>query len=166
MTTTVSDAGDLCGRLREFGLSIPDGIELVILPRDVDTAATAAALIHEADAATVRKLLAAAGLRVRQVEPSASRLPVAVQKSADWIAPTLFVTSLLLTQNASAVQIALGVIESYISDYLKGIVPSSRVQLSFVVETSRSGTTKRVLYQGPVSGIRDLARILRELHDA
>ena len=165
MAITVSDSGDLCSRLGHLGLSIPDGLELVILPRGADTATTIAALMHESEAATLRKLLAAAGLRVHQVEPSASRLPVAVQKSVDWIAPTLFVTSMLLTQNSSAVQIALGVIESYISDYLKGIFPSGRVQLSFVVETSRSKTTKRLVYQGPVSGIRELARIFRELHD-
>jgi hypothetical protein len=58
------------------------------------------------------------------------------------------------------------VIESYVTDFLKGIVPERHVKLSFVVESSTSETTKRLDYQGPVSGIRDLAQVIRELHDA
>jgi hypothetical protein len=92
MLKTVSDSGDPCGRLRQLGLLIPDELDLLILPRGVDTAITIDELVHEADAATLRKLLAGAGLRIHQVRLAAS----AVKKSAEWIAPTIFVTSLLL----------------------------------------------------------------------
>jgi hypothetical protein len=133
------------------------------LPNGYETAGSADAIEHAPDASTLRKLFAEAGVQVHQVELPSGRFPVVVQKSNDWIAPTLFVSSMLMSQNPYATQIALGVIASYISEHLQGFRPGQSVELSFIVETSKSRTCKKLTYQGPVSGIKDLPQIFREL---
>jgi len=57
------------------------------------------------------------------------------------------------------------VIAAYIVDFLKARVPTGRVKVSFVVETSKSKTFKELTYEGPPSGLTAIAPMLRELHD-
>jgi len=153
-------------RRRAHELGLPPLGDISILPRGFATAATQGELRHESDASTLRKLLIEAGVPVQQLEPS-DHLPIVVQKGADWLAPTIFVGSMLMTQNPYAIQIALGVVESYITDFLKARLPTGRLRLSFVVEieTAESKSFKRFDYDGPVAGIKDIAPLLKKLHD-
>src|SRR2546430_1980222 len=146
VTTTIAEYLDVRARARE--LQLPPVGELSILPRGFATVANQYELLHENDASTLRKLLAQAGLAVQTLEPP-TRLPTTAEKSADWIAPTIFVGSMLLTQNQYGVQIALDVITSYIVDFLKGRLPTGKVRLSFIVETTKSKTFKHLTYDGP-----------------
>ncbi|MBI3693644.1 MAG: hypothetical protein HY238_02225 [Acidobacteria bacterium] len=154
---------DVRERASTLGLLL--GSELVILPRHFDSAISNADLCHEAEATTVRKLLLEAGLNVQQLQPAETRLPSAVQKSSDWIAPTVFVGSMLLTQNPYAIQVALGVLNSYLADLFKGRLSEGGVKLTLVIEQSRTKTCRRMIYEGPWSGIKDLAPLLKQLHD-
>ena len=60
---------------------------------------------------------------------------------------------------------ALGVLQSYIGDFLKARLPSRKVTLSFVIETSKSRSYKKLTYEGPTSGIADLAEVVREIQN-
>ncbi len=165
MSTTVSDYVNVHERLEKLRLSNPAPNDLVILPRGFETADSAADLAQESDASTLRKLFNEAGVATHQVKHQEQHFPAAVRQSAEWIAPTLFVGPLLLSQNPYAIQIALGVMESYIADYLRGLWPGKEIELSFVIEASKSKKCKKLTYRGPVSGIKEIAQHLRDLSD-
>jgi hypothetical protein len=163
MGVTVTDFANVRERAAELRLTLSS--DLAILPRHFSSATSAADLVHEADAATLRKLLNNAGLDVQQLEPPGGRLPSVVQKSADWISPTIFVGSLLLTQNPYAIQVALNVLASYLTDFLRGRPSGGTARISIVVERTNRKTYKQVSYEGPPSGIKDLASVLTGLRD-
>jgi len=165
MSATTSEYVDVFKRLGELGLSIPDTKGLVILPRGFESVGSAAELAEESDSSTLRKLLVEAGVATHLTKYEGQNLPVSVRRSAEWVAPTLFVGPLLLSQNPYAIEVALGVMESYIADYLRGLWPSKEVKLSFVIETSRSKKCKKLTYRGPVSGIKELTQLIRDLSD-
>ena len=163
MSVTIATYIDVRQRALELGL---DPItDFAILPRGFGTGSPDGAVADEADATTIRKLLNEAGLSVQQLRRSGRALPSVVQRSADWIAPTLFVGSMLLSQNPHAIELALGVMDSYISDFLKGRLGRGVVTLTIVVEKNRSREYCRVDYEGPPSGIKDLAEVVRRVHD-
>jgi hypothetical protein len=76
----------------------------------------------------------------------------------EWIAPTIFIGSMLWTQNPMAVAVALGVLDSYASDFLKGRLTSKKVKVSFVVERRKGKTYARVTYEGAASRAQGLSR--------
>jgi hypothetical protein len=149
-------------RARELGL--PPVAEFAMLPAGFETAPSNAELTRVSEAATLRKLFKGAGLDVQELQP-AEKLATSVTKSADWIAPTLFIGSMLYTQNHAAVDIALDVISHYAYDFLKGRLPSGKVKISFVVERSKSKECKRFTYEGSVSGLTAIAPELRKLQN-
>jgi hypothetical protein len=163
MGIVLSEYVDVQQRATELGLVLTSA--LAILPRGFGAPAATSSLAHEAEASTLRKLLKAQGIDVQQVEPPNGRLPSVVERSADWLAPTLFVGSMLFTENSYAVQVALNVVGSYAHDMLKGRRRVPEVKLTFVVEQSESKKYCCIEYEGPVSGINELADVLREVHD-
>lgn len=162
MATSITDFVNVRTRALELGL--PTVAELSILPRGFENAPDVSGLIRESDSSTLRKLFAEAGLEVQELQP-AKKLPSSVKKSADWIAPTLFVGSMLVTQNQVALQLALDVVSAYIVDFVKEKLPTGRVKFSVVVETSKSKKFKQLTYEGPPSGLKDLPPMLRGLQD-
>ena len=163
MGITVADYIDVRQRAKELGLPVTS--HLAILPRGFGGSTPSQDLVHEADASTVRKLLKAAGIDVQQVEPLDGRFPSVIQRSAEWLAPTIFVGSMFITQNPYAVQVALNVLASYVSDLLKGRFPAPRVKVTIVVEQGKSKRCRRIDYEGPPSGLEAVADFLREVHD-
>lgn len=163
MGVVVAEYVDVYQRARELGLNLTS--HLVILPRGFAAPTPTPDLAHEADATTIRKLLRAEGIDVQQVEPPDGRLPSVIQRSADWLAPTIFVGSMLFSQNPYAIQVALNVLASYAYDILKGRFLAPQVKVTFVVEQSKSKKCCRVDYDGPVTGLKELADVLREVHD-
>jgi hypothetical protein len=152
-------------RQRAVELDLGPVTDFAILPRGFEAGSPDGALADEADATTIRKLLNEAGLSVQQLRRSDRALPSVVQRSADWIAPTLFVGSMFLSQNPHAIQLALGVMDSYISDFLKGRSSRGTVKLTIVVEKTKSREYRRVDYEGPPSGVKNLADVVRSVHD-
>jgi hypothetical protein len=139
--------------------------ELAILPRNYEQETGDSKLAHESESSTIRKLFKTAGLDIQQIEKPEAKLPSIVEKSSDWIAPTIYFGATFLSQNSYAVQIALNVLASYIFEFLHGKLPSNRVKLRFVVESSKSRKCSLLEYEGPVSGINVLADAIRKIHD-
>lgn len=119
-------------------------------------------LIIDQEATTIRKLLLQAGLGV-QVLGTAEHKRTSVRKSADLVLPILFVGASVWSQNPVAVQLAMDVISSYVTDYLKGLAPSKSVKLSIAVESTRKKTTKLLTYEGPPEGIGTLASVIKKV---
>lgn len=163
MSLTTTTYVDVRQRTVELGLgTLP---EFAILPRGFATSPTADGLADETEASTLRKLLNEAGIDVRQLRKSDRALPSVVQKTSDWIAPTFFVGSMFWSQNPLAVQLALNVISSYLSDYFKGRSSVATVKLSIVVEKTKAGEYREVNYDGPLAGLTDVAEVVRRVRD-
>jgi hypothetical protein len=153
---------DVRGRALE--LTLPEVADLAILPLGYERAAAVSGLTIDQEATTLRKLLAEAAIEV-QVLGAPCGIPTTIRKSADWVAPILFVGANLWAQNPVAVQIAIDVISSYILDSLKGAMPNRNVRLSFAVESRKKPITKLLTYDGPVEGLKDLQDAIRRLAD-
>jgi hypothetical protein len=143
-------------RARELG--VPDVGSLALLPESIEVDEIRRLIINP-EAATLRKLLLEAGLSVH-VFGQSDRTTIAVRKSADLVLPVLFVGASIWSQNPLAVQIAIDIIGSYVTDALKGIRPSARIKFSVAVESTGDRTTKLITYEGPADGIDKLARAI------
>lgn len=160
MATTVSDCIDVRERAR--GLGLEEVADFSLLPLKLDSATSSRDLIHHQDALTIGKLLIESGVEIQQLRtPNDGK--VGFQKSADWIGPTIFVGASLLSQNPMLIDVAMNVIGSYVSDMLMVQKSSGgRARLSVIVEQSRNRRFRKIDYEGPVSGLKDLPRAIRE----
>ncbi len=152
----VADWPDIHMRVQELGL--PELEALAFLPEGIEQTATREVVVN-GESATLRKLFLEAGIPVQVLSPD-ERHETTVRKSADLVLPVLFVGASLWSQNPMAVQLALNVIASYVTDALKSMRPSGRVKLSIAVEATRARTTKLVTYEGPADGIEKLTRAI------
>lgn len=155
----VTDFPDIRARARE--LALPEVDALALLPEGIEHPETRKIIIN-GESATLRKLLSEAGLRV-QVVGQAERSGIAIRKSADLVLPVLFVGASLWSQNPVAVQIALGVISSYVADALKSVRPSGRVKLSVAIESTGKRRIRLLTYEGPASGIDKLISTIEKI---
>jgi hypothetical protein len=163
MSVTISNYPNV--RDRTTALQMALSSELAILPRGFADGSGPGGLAHEPDASTVRKLLSAGGLEVQQLEPMAGRLPAVVQHSADWLSPTIFVGSMLLSQNPYAIQVALNIISTYLVDALRGAGRSGLVKVNVVVEQSDRRSCRLLTFEGPASSLSDLERVIHSLQE-
>jgi hypothetical protein len=163
MTTTVSEFFDLGAKLRELGCREPDGIAL--LPINIEQAASIGELRQVSEAATVKTLLRNAGLEPQDIIDRPQRPPYIQNNAFEWIAPTLFVTAALLSDNPQSVSVALSMIANYATDFFRGMTSQKTVKLDIVVEQKGSKSYKKVSYQGPPDGLKDLADVVRSAAD-
>ena len=161
MTVETTQVESVLERATALGLSPPTF--LALLPRNFFDADDRADLIHESNATTIRKLWKRNKISETPLEPPEVVFPVVVERSADWVAPTVFVSSMLLTSNPALVSLAIGVIANYATDFLKGRVAKPTVRLDVVVETTKSKSFRRISYTGPVDGLNNLPDIVREV---
>src|SRR5215203_2651927 len=121
----VTDFPDVRQRARELGL--PEVDALALLPDGLERPGLGP-VVNNGEAATLRKLFAEAGLHVQVVSP-VEHSTVAVRKSADLVLPVLFVGTSIWSQNPLAVQLAMDVISSYVTDALRGLRASGTAKL-------------------------------------
>jgi hypothetical protein len=157
----ISDYADIVHRAQYLGCQIPSGI--AILPRNFATAQSAEELLFESETPTVRVLWRKAGVVETPILTTSQKTAQISEKSFEaWIAPTIFVSLSLLSQNPGLVSVALGVISNYLTDLFKGFTDKRNVRLDIIVETKNKGY-KNIHYEGPVDGLKDLPSIVREV---
>lgn len=147
-------------RLRDLGCIQPGGIAL--LPTNLESAESITDFRQAPEAATVAKLLTQAGLPPSDLWTREQR-PGYIQNNAfEWIAPTLFISAALLTENPASVSVALGVIANYATDFLRGIPggKNNKVKLEVVAEPSEHGVCKRFQYEGPPDQLNALPEVI------
>lgn len=86
--------------------------------------------------------------------------PLQDNRGLDWIAPTFFVSGLLLTQNPTMVSVALGVIANYVTEIFKGLKSDPEVKLNIVQTANDGKKAQRINYEGPVSGLPEVEKVL------
>jgi hypothetical protein len=161
MAVTVEDFCIVADRCKSLGLLHPKG--LAILPRNFGSTARLSEIVHEDSTATIRKLFLERGIQESKVENPGQKLPRIQENAADLLLPTLFVTVSLYSENPYLVSLALNILSEYAMDFFKGSPRNRTVNLSVVVERDEKKVSKRILYKGDVSGMKDLEPAIRKL---
>lgn len=164
MGITVTDYNNVRDRATELGCLVPQHV--AILPTNFVSAGTRGEFLHLSEAATVRSLFRSNSVPMDELLPAPERAGYIQNNSFDWIAPTLFISSCLMTENPAAVNVALNVLAAYIVDFFKGSPKNDRqVKLEIVVEKKGDRSCKRITYEGSPAGLSDLPPIIRRLSD-
>ena len=116
--------------------------------------------LYPSETKTLRKLLSDAGFPHSLLETHEIRTAFLYEKSAEWVAPTLYIAYAL--SDASFV-VYLNVLSAYLYDRFRNRSNGNRVKLDLIVETTPDGESKRVNYEGDVSGLAELPKVIREL---
>lgn len=74
------------------------------------------------------------------------------QRSGDWFAPILFVSSVAMTQNPEMISIALSVIANYVTDFFKG-KDSPNIQLKVIHKETKTSKLTEIYYEGKLEGL-------------
>jgi hypothetical protein len=162
MSIKFEDYVDVQAKLLELGCHPATG--LAMLPENFQSVVKIDDFRQRSEAATVKKLFRAAGLELTELVDRAQRPPYIQNNAADWVAPILFVSSALWSQNPKIVSVSLSVIANYVTDLFKG-VHAKTIKLDFVVEKTKTRKCTRISYEGDASGIAALEGILRKVVD-
>lgn len=155
---------DVATRAQGLGCEIPSS--LAILPRNFAEAAESRELLYEDETPTVRILWREAGVVETPLLPPGTPTPQISEKSFEsWMGPTIFVSLSLMSQNPELVSVALSVISNYLTDWFKGFTDRRKAKLDIVVQTRNVGY-KKIHYDGPVDGLKDLPPIVKEVFES
>jgi len=160
MTTTTSKCANIRERAAELGFE-PIG-DISLLPRDFETVETAAALVANAETATLRKLLVESGIEVHQPQTADGADGVYVEKSANWIAPLIFIAARTLLEAPNTVSLLLAVVERFVARVTRGL-HNPTVKLSFALEIEEGKKYQRLTYEGTPKAIKDVEELIRGL---
>jgi hypothetical protein len=160
MTTTISDYIDVGRRVDDLGCREPE--RMALLPINFEAAASVADLLQASEAATIKKLFVAEGLPVDDITDKNQRPPCVKNKQFEWVPPILFVSASLYSQNPALVSLALNVLANYATEFFKSMGGAHEVKLNIVVG-NKNKVYKKIAYEGPVEGLRDLAKVVAEV---
>jgi len=159
----VSDYIDVRKRAQDLGCNIPTSI--AILPRNFEISSSKGELIHESTTPTVRVLWQQNGITETSLEQPEEKFPFAVEHAFEWIGPTVFISAMVLSQNPHLVTIALNIISNYLTEWFRGIPRDSRKTKLCIITETESGLYKKIEYEGPPDGLKDLPEVIRETYN-
>jgi hypothetical protein len=133
-----------------------------MLPRNFATAGADDDLLAEASDAAVRTLWRQANVEEERLDSPEAPFPRVSEHHADWIGPTVFLSSALLSESPALVSVALGVITNYVTDLFKGVPGKHTARLHVIVERS-TGDCVQVTYNGPATGIGEVLDAVGDL---
>lgn len=159
----VEDYLDIKKKAEELGYKTPESI--AFLPQNFEEVTSKENLVYGDLTTTFRILWKQCGIVETPLEKSGEKIAEMTQKSLDLIAPFIFIASSFLSQNPELVDIALGVISEYLTDWFKGMPNwQNNVKLNVILE-NKSGGYKKVSYEGPTEGLKEISKVVRSLHD-
>jgi len=147
----------------DLSCNVPDSI--AVLPRNFAEARSKEDLLHENETATIRTLWRQKGITETPLEKKGEKIPFVFEESFAWIAPIIFFASAFISQNPYLVDTAIGVISNYLTDWFKGASDNEKKAILNLVVETKSGSYKRIRYEGPPEGLRNLPEIIRSTHD-
>lgn len=155
-----TDFIDVRSRIAALGLSLPSG--MVVLPYNLDDATQPSELIYAGSASAVLKVLRTSG----KVAAAITEEPLTMRRDHDFtiVLPTLFFAAAYLSDNPHAISVALGVIGNYATQMMQGIPSGGRVKLSVAVETTKTKTVRKIDYDGPPSGLAEVAKLAETIY--
>ncbi len=163
MSTNITEFPSVEQRTKDLECTYPTGFAL--LPINFESAGTVADFRNVAEAATVKTLLRSAGLPHEDIVERAARPPYLQNNDNEWMAPTLFISGLIMSESPHLVAIALGAIANYLTDFFRGLTGEKSVKMNIVVENPIDRSCKKVTYEGPPEGLKELPEIIRSTTD-
>ena len=158
MAFEITDYCDVPSRAEARGFESPNS--LAFLPRRFDTASSIDELVHESSVQTMRILFREEGLQESRIEREGQRIPCIQENEFAIVLPTLFVGSMILSENPHLVSVALNVFSNYCTDFFKGIPGRKKVVLDVVVEDKKEKRSKKIHYEGEVEGLKEINEIV------
>lgn len=150
----------------QLGLDLP--LSVVVLPFNLEEAEAVGDLTYWGSAPDVTKLLRQQNIPVSPLTAE----PLTTRRDHDHtlVLPALFFASSFLSENGAIISVALGVLANYATQMLQGVTGSPNVRLTVAVETNKTTKTtttvsvKRIDYDGPPSGLVEVAKIAETIH--
>ena len=161
MTIAISDYIQVDMRAAELGCRHPTNI--AILPENFESVLECAQLVQRSEAATVRTLFRTNGLMFEEFLPASVRVPFIQNNGFEWVGPTLFISSALISNDPAAISNALNVLANYVTDFFKGTSGEKKVKLNIVVERHENHICKKITYEGSVDGLKQLSEIIKDV---
>jgi hypothetical protein len=150
-------------RAKELNCNMPDGI--AILPLNFEDANSKRDLFYDDNIDTTRKILRSAGIQLSSIEKEDEIYPHLVKHSIEWIGPTILFTATIVFQNPHLISLTLNVVANYLTELFKANpLDKKNAHLSLVIELP-SGQSKKINYDGPPDGLRELPDIIRSLNN-
>lgn len=118
--------------------------------------------VYAAATESIYKLYTQKGLPSQPLTPLTASTHLKEERSLDWVAPGLLVSSLLLSQNPAAVTVALDITANYVTELFRGLKSDPKVKLMIVQTTDKGKSARKLQYEGPVSGLPELTRVVSE----
>jgi hypothetical protein len=149
-----------------YGKHISDKLShdsLIIIPNNLSNKNKK--FVYSNTTTSVFKELKANDINVTLFDIDPEQIYLEEKRSIDWIVPTFFVSTSLLSQQPLLISLAINVISNYIYDTLKGEKAKINTKMSIVIKDEEKGLLKKVDYDGPVEGLPELAAIIKELYD-
>jgi hypothetical protein len=157
--TKITDYIDVGRKIADLGCRRPE--RMALLPINFESASSMEELLQASEAATIRKLLLTGGIPLDDIFDRNQRPPYVKNKSHEWVAPIIFVSTTLYSQNPALVSLALNILGNYATDFFRGLRRVSDISLNIVVG-QKNGSYRKITYQGPIEGLKDLAKVIRE----
>jgi hypothetical protein len=162
VTTKIADYIDVSKKMADLGCRYPE--RMALLPINFESATSISEFLQASEAATIKKLLLSQAVHLDDIVARSQRPPYVKNKSHEWVAPIVFVSASLYSQNRELVSVALNVLGNYATDFFKGTPGMHEVKLDIVV-AKKNKTYKKIAYQGPIEGLKGLADVIREVAD-
>lgn len=163
MATEISDYVNVARKAASLGCQYPE--RLALLPINFESASAVADFLQASEAATIKKLLLEQGLPIDEVVERSQRPPYVKNKSHQWVAPVLFISASLYSQNPELVSLALNVLGNYATQFFMSDSEEGEVSLDVVFEKKKNGTYKKISYKGSVAGLSKIPAVIREIAD-
>lgn len=161
MSVSISNYPSVSERAEALGCALPVG--LVFLPEGFENVNSEDEFRFRGEGTTVTKLLRSAGIPITRLG-AADHAPAYIHnRSADWALPVIFIGTELIKQSPDLVSLAVSTIQGYVLDLFKGDAGKREVKAEIVVEDRRNKTYKRVQYEGPADGLKELTAAVNKL---
>lgn len=158
MAFIITDYCNVSERAQELGLNAPTG--LAILPRNFEEAVSVNDLLHQSEVKTIRSLFRQNNIPETKLEKNNQKIPCTHENEFALVLPTIFVGTLLFSQNPHLLSLALSIIANYATDFFKGIPGRRKVVLNIVVENKSNGGAKKIHYEGDSDGLKEITEIV------
>lgn len=77
------------------------------------------------------------------------------QRSGDWFAPILFISSAAISQNPELITIALSVVANYVTDFFKDSTKPN-IRLKIIYKETKTSKLTEIYYEGGLEGLDQL----------
>jgi hypothetical protein len=81
------------------------------------------------------------------------------------VGPIIFVGSAVLSDNGILLNLALGIVSNYLTEYFRGFGKTPTVKLELIVEKAPNRDYRRLTFEGPPEAIPTLSEAIEALRD-